>query len=62
MNTAIRFRSPLAEAMDEFVTCKRPRGCDYTKQAQTLSCFDRFLTADGGRDEAGRLALDTLRR
>jgi len=37
MNRLITFRSPLAEAMDEFVTCKRVRGYDYTKQAQTLS-------------------------
>lgn len=62
MNRPITFRSPLAEAMDDFVTCKRLRGYDYSKQARTLSYFDRFLAADGGRDEAGRLALDTLLR
>jgi integrase len=62
MNRLIVFRGPLAEAMDGFVACKRMRGYDYTKQAQTLSCFDRFLAADGDRDDAGRLTLDTLRR
>ena len=41
MNPAIRFRSPLAEALDEFVAGKRRQGYDYTDQALTLSYFDR---------------------
>jgi len=62
MNPAIRFRSPLAEAMDEFVAGKRMQGYDYTDQARTLSYFDRFLAAAGNPGDAGHLTLDTLRR
>jgi integrase len=62
MNRLITFCSPLAEAMEEFVACKRMRGYDYTKQAGTLSYFDRFLAADGDRVDARGLAVNTLRR
>ena len=62
MNSAIRFRSPLAEALDEFVAGKRRQGYDYTDQALTLSYFDRFLAADAGRQPVRGLTLDSLRR
>jgi site-specific recombinase XerD len=62
MNNLITFSGPLAQGMAEFVAGKRMQGYDYTDQAWTLSCFDRFLAGDDSRGEAGRLTLDTLQR
>jgi integrase len=62
MNRPITFRSPLADAMEEFVAFKRMQGYDYTDQARTLSYFDRFLATDSRRDETGLLTVDTLQR
>jgi integrase/recombinase XerD len=62
VNTAIRFHSLLAEAMDRFVAFKRTEGYDYTDQARTLSYFDRFLAAEGGPAEGPALTADLLRR
>ena len=62
MNTAVSFRSPLAEAMGQFVAFKRMQGYDYTDQARTLSYFDRFLVAEEGGGLDGLLRSDTLKR
>jgi hypothetical protein len=45
MNRPIAFRSCLAEALEQFVACKRLQGYDYTDQAPTLGYFARFLAA-----------------
>lgn len=46
------FRSPLAEAMDDFVAAKRRQGYDYSGRAGLLALFDRFML---GQDCADRL-------
>lgn len=60
MNKMIRFRSGLAEQMQQFVAFKRMQGYDYTDQARRLSHFDSFLFEHCDGLQNPWLSLDTL--